>query len=92
MRVKWMVPLLFLLFSFSLAVAEEFKTLNADEVKRLMKKKTKMVLVDARTVQEYREGHLPSAVNVPPDSLAGMGTVLPKKKDTLLIFYCRGAG
>lgn len=92
MRVKWMVPLLFLLFSFSLAVAEEFKTLNADEVKRLMKKKTKMVLVDARTVQEYREGHLPSAVNAPPDSLAGMGTVLPKKKDTLLIFYCRGAG
>ncbi|MCC6345703.1 MAG: rhodanese-like domain-containing protein [Nitrospirales bacterium] len=92
MKVKWMVPLLLLLFFLSPAFAEEFQTLNAGAVKNLMDKKTKMVLVDARTPEEYREGHLPSAVNVPPDSLSSLGVVLPKNKGTLLVFYCRGVG
>ncbi|MFO0752822.1 MAG: rhodanese-like domain-containing protein [Thermodesulfovibrionales bacterium] len=91
MKVKWIVPLLLLLFSLPPAGAEEFQTLNADEVRGLMDTKTKMVVVDARTLQEYREGHLPAAVNVPPDSLSSLGRVLPKKKSALLVFYCRGA-
>jgi rhodanese-related sulfurtransferase len=81
-----------LVFMFSYASAENFKNISADELKKMMDKKTKMVLVDTRTGAEYSEGHIPTAVNIPPEKLAIIGTLLPKNKKTPLVFYCRGAG
>lgn len=42
------------------------------------------VLVDVRTPEEYRGGHLPGAVNVPLDQIRG--AELPKEKP--LYVYC----
>lgn len=46
------------------------------------------VLLDVRTPQEYREGHIPGSVNVPLPSLGREGK-LPGGKDTALFVYCR---
>ena len=81
-----------LVFMLSYAFAENFKNINADELKRMMDKKTKMVLVDTRTGAEYRDGHIPTAVNIPPEKVGVIGTLLPKNKKTLAVFYCRGVG
>ena len=45
------------------------------------------VLLDVRTPQEYREGHIPGSVNVPLQSLGREGT-LPAEKDAALFVYC----
>ena len=58
----------------------------------MIDKKTKMVIVDVRTEEEYRQGHLPAAINIPPDKYISISSYLPKNKKTLLIFYCRGYG
>ena len=81
-----------IVFMLSYAAAENFKNINADELKRMMDKKTKLVLVDTRTEVEYRDGHIPTAINIPPEKLAVIGTVLPKNKKIMLVFYCRGVG
>lgn len=45
------------------------------------------VLVDVRTVQEYREGHIPESKNVPLQQLEQI-TSVAKNKDTQLFVYC----
>ena len=45
------------------------------------------VLLDVRTAQEYREGHIPNSVNLPLQSLGG-GASVPAGKDAPLFVYC----
>ena len=45
------------------------------------------VLLDVRTSQEYREGHIPGSVNAPLQSSSGDGSV-PAGKDAPLFVYC----
>ena len=45
-------------------------------------------LVDVRTPDEFAAGHLPGAVNIPLQELAGrLGELEPK--DTAVVLYCR---
>lgn len=46
-----------------------------------------LFLLDVRTPQEYAEGHVPGAVNVPHDQLASRLAEVPKDKDVVL--YCK---
>ena len=45
------------------------------------------MLLDVRTPQEYREGHIPGSINVPLQSLSTADQI-PAGKDTLLFVYC----
>ena len=45
------------------------------------------VLVDVRTPQEYREGHIPGSKNVPLQQLDKVEEVT-ENKDTILYVYC----
>ena len=45
------------------------------------------VLLDVRSPQEYREGHIPGSQNVPLQQLDKVGEVT-ENKDTLLYVYC----
>ena len=49
-----------------------------------------LVVVDTRTEYEYRQGHLPGAVNIPPYEFGKLSTLLPADKGTEVVFYCRG--
>ena len=46
------------------------------------------VLLDVRTPQEYREGHIPGSQNVPLQQLDKVEEVA-ENKDTVLYVYCR---
>ena len=45
------------------------------------------VLLDVRTPQEYREGHIPGSINAPLQSL-GIEDALPANQDAPLFVYC----
>lgn len=44
-------------------------------------------VLDVRTPQEFAEGHVPGAVNVPYDQVASRLAEVPKDKD--IVLYCR---
>lgn len=46
-----------------------------------------LFVLDVRTPQEYAEGHVPGAVNVPQEQLASRLAEVPKDKDVVL--YCK---
>lgn len=49
------------------------------------------VLLDVRTVEEYREGHVKGSINIPLDSLNKVGSKVPTK-DTPIFTYCHSGG
>ncbi len=46
------------------------------------------VLLDVRSPEEFAEGHLPGAINIPVGELASRMAELPKK-DAGIVVYCR---
>lgn len=44
------------------------------------------VLIDARDETEFKEGHIPSAINIPANTIASKQDILPKDKK--IIVYC----
>jgi rhodanese-related sulfurtransferase len=61
------------------------------ELKTLIEGKTgDIVIVDVRDEPEYKEGHIPSAINIPLETFALRSEVLPKEKK--IIVYCNTGG
>lgn len=81
-----------LMITYSIASADVFKIINADDLKKMIDAKKQIVLVDSRTEQEFAQGHIPTAINIPPEKVNGIGALLPKSKTVPVVFYCRGAG
>ena len=46
------------------------------------------MLVDVRTAEEYRSGHIPSAHNFPVENVKDIARLIPKK-DTPVYLYCQ---
>jgi len=61
---------------------------NATALRKAMRKEDEpMTLIDVRTPAEYRDGHIPGAINIPHTKIAKKPPLRPK--DTLLVVYCR---
>ncbi|MFJ9539601.1 ArsR/SmtB family transcription factor [Streptomyces sp. NPDC101225] len=48
-----------------------------------------VILLDVRPAEEYRAGHIPGALSIPVDELAGRLGELPEEAE--VVVYCRGA-
>lgn len=69
---------------------KEVKELSVQEVKDLLEKNGKHLLLDVREKEEYREGHLEKAVSLPRGFLEiKVETTIPNKS-TPVIAYCAG--
>ena len=90
MKMKWTIVAISLLLTASYAVAQEFKDITADELKKMIDRKEKVVLVDSRGKNEYSEGHIPTAINILPEKFPVIHEFLPEDKKAFIIFYCRG--
>lgn len=79
--------------SFSCATTEQpgrIRNLSSDQLNKMMERKAPLVLVDVRTEYEYRQGHLPGAINIPPYRFNDLDKLLPPDKGAEIVFYCRG--
>jgi len=78
--------------AFAQGAEVQFKEISAPELKKVLDGGEKVLVIDARTKEEYAEGHIPGAVNVSPDKFMFMAGYLPQDKNYPLVFYCRGGG
>lgn len=49
------------------------------------------VLLDVRTTDEYRQGHIEDSVNLPLDQIAAIGNIVKNKKMPLYVHCLSGA-
>jgi len=91
MRIKILLIVALLLTSVT-AWAQNYNipNLTVDEVKKQIDQPGKVLLVDTRTEEEYRQAHILTAVNIPPSQFTSIGKHLPQDKSLPIIFYCRG--
>ena len=54
-----------------------------------MEEETGYVILDVRTAEEYRDGHIPEAINLPVDEVTAQASSLLKDQDQLILVYCR---
>jgi rhodanese-related sulfurtransferase len=73
---------------------EELKvkdTIKPLELKELIDEENEdYLLIDVRTEQEYKEGHIPTAINIPHIDIESNLDKIPK--DKLIIVYCKIGG
>lgn len=67
----------------------EAKDISQSQLQQLMKKDTQVVLLDVRTVEEFEDGHIPNALNIPHKELEQRLVELAESKDTQIVIYCR---
>jgi rhodanese-related sulfurtransferase len=94
--MKTRLTIILLLSIASLTAASvsfaQYPIVTAEDVKAWQEEKRKAVIIDTRLPEEYRDAHIPGAINIPADRMHVSKARLPKDKATPLIFYCRGAG
>lgn len=67
----------------------EYKKIDMNETITMIETNKDLILLDVRTRNEYGEGHIPSAVNIPNETIGNdMSDILKDKNQTILI-YCR---
>lgn len=69
--------------------AVSFRSISQEEAMRIMEEEEGYVIVDVRTFEEYSEGHIPNAINIPVETIGKhMPEELPDREQLILI-YCR---
>jgi len=88
-----LVLLLTLVLMVSCILSQDLKRgLSAEELKKMIDEESKMLIVDTRGEYEYRQGHIPGAINIPQEQFDNIEALMPKDKDMKIVFYCRGLG
>ena len=59
------------------------------ELQNIMKKNRDVYLIDVRSNQEYREGYIENAINIPLYDLEKNIIKTVKNKDEIIILYCQ---
>lgn len=70
-----------------MSIFDFFKQPNINAGVAEHKKTENAVLLDVRTPEEYRGGHIPGSCNVPLQTIEDIGSVI-ENKETPLFVYC----
>ena len=86
--------LLTLAFSFACVGCSDggsasYDQISGAEAKALMDSESGYIIIDARTQEEYEEGHIPGAILIPEYEIANRAETELPDKDQLILVYCR---
>ncbi len=62
---------------------------NMTDIKTIMEENDDYIIVDVRTFEEYCEGHIPGAINIPNEDIVDNEPELLTNKDQMILIYCR---
>ena len=66
-----------------------YEQISGAEAKALMDSESGYIIIDARTQEEYDEGHIPGAIMIPEYEIADRAEKELPNKDQLILVYCR---
>jgi rhodanese-related sulfurtransferase len=64
--------------------------INREDLKQKLDHPKKFTLVETLPAESYRRGHLPGAINLPPERVQSQAEELLPSKDSEVIVYCAG--
>ena len=66
-----------------------YDQISGAEAKALMDSESGYIIIDARTQEEYDQGHIPEAILIPEYEIADRAEKELPDKDQLILVYCR---
>ena len=90
---RWisLLLLLFLLAGCTASNEQEnsYRQISMDEAVTMMEEESGYIILDVRTPEEYRERHIPNAINIPNETIGSEDIQELPDKDQLILVYCR---
>ena len=71
------------------ALSDGVTVISQEEAKKLMDAESAYVILDVRTKEEYREGHIPASKLIPDTELEARAAAELPDQDQLILVYCR---
>ncbi|WP_313990735.1 rhodanese-like domain-containing protein [uncultured Selenomonas sp.] len=69
----------------------KYRRITADEAQVLMQREQDYLILDVRSPQEFAEGHIPHAVNIPMDQIGDTPPKeLPDRSQTIFVYCVKG--
>lgn len=66
-----------------------YEQISSQQAKEIMDKETGYIIVDARTQEEFDEGHIEGAIMIPEYEISQKAEKELPDKDQLILVYCR---
>ena len=66
-----------------------YRQISMDEAIKMMKDEKNYIILDVRRPDEYAEGHIPGAINVPNEEIGTAEIPELPDKSQLILVYCR---
>ena len=66
-----------------------YEQISSEEAKRLMDIEKDYIIIDARTTEEFNEGHIEGAILIPEYEIGERAEKELLNKDQLILVYCR---
>ena len=67
----------------------QIQYVSMEEITTIVQENTNYIILDARTIDEYNEGHIPNAICIPNETIDETVTEQLPNKDQLILIYCR---
>ena len=83
------VPVLLLLLAMSNASFARATDISQAELMQRINAHHAQLILDVRSPEEYKEGHIPGAVNIPHDQLVTRLAEIGSHKNKDIVLYCR---
>ena len=69
--------------------ANSYRQISMDEAVKMMKDEKNYIILDVRRPDEFAEGHIPGAINVPNEEIGTAEISELPDKSQLILVYCR---
>ena len=66
-----------------------YRQISMDEAMKMMKDEKNYIILDVRRPDEYAEGHIPGAINLPNEEIGTAKIATLPDKSQLILVYCR---
>lgn len=65
------------------------KYVSMNDIVEIMNENSNYIILDVRTIEEYREGHIPDAICIPNETIDNNVIKKLPNKEQLILIYCR---
>ena len=66
-----------------------YRQISMNEAVKMMKDEKNYIILDARRPDEFAEGHIPGAINIPNEEIGTVDIAELPDKSQLILVYCR---
>ena len=93
-KIKRLLPLVLSLILLSScgahgSASSSYRQISMDEAMKMIKDEKNYIILDVRRPDEYAEGHIPGAINVPNEEIGNSQIAELPDKSQLILVYCR---